>query len=142
MAIRQTKSRSVNERATPRLGAAGHLDLVALLDDLEVLRIPDLQVDDVAARSLERDDAVLRVHSDDVGKRANLGADRAGGALARLRSRRRGVLVGLTSAGKRTVDGAFETLLASERDLLSELNAAERRELVALLKRLMKPLRD
>ena len=55
---------------------------------------------------------------------------------------RRGVLVGLTSAGKRSVDGAFETLLASERELLAELNAAERRELVALLKRLMKPLSE
>ena len=54
---------------------------------------------------------------------------------------RRGVLVGLTSAGKRAVDGAFETLLDSERELLGELSAAERRELVGLLKRLMKPLR-
>jgi DNA-binding MarR family transcriptional regulator len=56
-------------------------------------------------------------------------------------SDRRGVLVGLTAAGKRAVDGAFETLLASERDLLSELSASERRELAGLLKRLMKPLR-
>jgi DNA-binding MarR family transcriptional regulator len=54
---------------------------------------------------------------------------------------RRGVLVGLTTAGKRAVDGAFETLLASERELLAELSAAERRELAGLLKRLMKPLR-
>src|SRR5690242_19104128 len=54
---------------------------------------------------------------------------------------RRGVLVGLTTAGKRAVDGAFETLLASERDLLTELSAGERRELAELLKRLMKPLR-
>ena len=53
---------------------------------------------------------------------------------------RRGVLVGLTVAGKRAVDGAFETLLASERDLLAELSTAERRELAGLLKRLMKPL--
>src|SRR3954469_14184991 len=36
---------------------------------------------------------------------------------------RRGILVGLTGAGKRAVDGAFETLLASERDLLAELSA-------------------
>jgi DNA-binding MarR family transcriptional regulator len=54
---------------------------------------------------------------------------------------RRGVLVGLTAAGKRAVDGAFESLLDSERDLLAELSAAERRELAGLLKRLMKPLR-
>lgn len=54
---------------------------------------------------------------------------------------RRGVLVGLTSAGKRAVDGAFESLLASERDLLAELSAAERRQLADLLKRLMRPLR-
>jgi DNA-binding MarR family transcriptional regulator len=54
---------------------------------------------------------------------------------------RRGVLVGLTSAGKRAVDGAFETLLASERYLLGELSASERRDLAGLLKRLMRPLR-
>jgi len=56
-------------------------------------------------------------------------------------SDRRGVLVGLTSAGKNAVDGAFETLLASERDLLSELSASERKSLAELLKRLMQPLR-
>ena len=54
---------------------------------------------------------------------------------------RRSVLVGLTVAGKRAVDGAFESLLASERELLGELSAAERRELAGLLKRLMRPLR-
>lgn len=54
---------------------------------------------------------------------------------------RRGVLVGLTTAGKRAVDGAFETLLASERDLLGELSGAERKQLADLLKRLMQPLR-
>jgi DNA-binding MarR family transcriptional regulator len=54
---------------------------------------------------------------------------------------RRGVLVGLTTSGKRTVDAAFENLLSSERELLGELSAAERRELAALLKRLMRPLR-
>ena len=53
---------------------------------------------------------------------------------------RRGVLVGLTAAGKRAVDGAFETLLASERELLAELSSAERRDLAGLLKRLMRPL--
>ena len=53
---------------------------------------------------------------------------------------RRGVLVGLTAAGKKAVDGAFESLLASERELLAELSTAERRELAGLLKRLMRPL--
>jgi DNA-binding MarR family transcriptional regulator len=54
---------------------------------------------------------------------------------------RRGVLVGLTAAGKRTVDAAFDSLIDKERDLLAELPAAERRDLAALLKRLMRPLR-
>ena len=54
---------------------------------------------------------------------------------------RRGVLVGLTTAGKRAVDGAFESLIASERDLLAQLSTAERRQLATLLKRLMHPLR-
>lgn len=54
---------------------------------------------------------------------------------------RRGVLVGLTAAGKRAVDGAFESLLASESDLLAALSATERRDLTRLLKELMKPLR-
>ncbi|MGO4256892.1 MarR family winged helix-turn-helix transcriptional regulator [Marmoricola sp. RAF53] len=54
---------------------------------------------------------------------------------------RRGVLVGLTTAGKRTVDAAFESLIASERELLAELSASERGQLTGLLKRLMRPLR-
>lgn len=54
---------------------------------------------------------------------------------------RRGVLVGLTNAGKTAVDGAFGTLIARERDLLAELSAPERETLASLLKRLMKPLR-
>jgi len=54
---------------------------------------------------------------------------------------RRGVLVGLTAVGKRAVDGAFDSLIDKERDLLGELTTAERRELAALLKRLMQPLR-
>jgi len=54
---------------------------------------------------------------------------------------RRGVLVGLTASGKKAVDGAFETLLASERDLLAELSTSERTSLAVLLKRLMQPLR-
>src|SRR3978361_419571 len=53
---------------------------------------------------------------------------------------RRGVLVRLTAAGKQAVDGAFETLIASERELLAELAEDDRRQLVALLKRLMAPL--
>jgi DNA-binding MarR family transcriptional regulator len=53
---------------------------------------------------------------------------------------RRGVLVSLTSAGKRTVDGAFESLLASERALLSHLAEDDHAQLAALLKRLMVPL--
>jgi DNA-binding MarR family transcriptional regulator len=53
---------------------------------------------------------------------------------------RRGVLVALTTAGKRTVDGAFESLLASERDLLADLSEDDRARLAALLKRLMVPL--
>ncbi len=52
-------------------------------------------------------------------------------------SDRRGVLVRLTVAGRRTVDGAFETLLASERELLADLSPADRRALAGLLKQLM-----
>ena len=55
-------------------------------------------------------------------------------------SDRRGVLVGLTTTGKRTVDGAFESLLASERDLLADLSDDDRARLAGLLKRLMVPL--
>ncbi|HET9500874.1 MAG TPA: MarR family transcriptional regulator [Marmoricola sp.] len=54
---------------------------------------------------------------------------------------RRGVLVGLTNAGKRAVDGAFEALLDSERSLLAELAPDQQAELAALLRRLMGPLR-
>jgi DNA-binding MarR family transcriptional regulator len=56
-------------------------------------------------------------------------------------SDRRGVLVRLTPSGKQAVDGAFETLLASERDLLSDLPAGDRTRLAELLKQLMVPLR-
>jgi DNA-binding MarR family transcriptional regulator len=55
-------------------------------------------------------------------------------------SDRRGVLVRLTSSGKTTVDGAFETLLDNERELLSDLPPADRARLAALLKQLMAPL--
>ena len=54
---------------------------------------------------------------------------------------RRGVLVRLSAAGKKTVDGAFETLLASERELLADLSEDERRDLAGMLRRLMRPLR-
>ncbi len=53
---------------------------------------------------------------------------------------RRGVLVHLTTTGKRAVDGAFESLLASERALLSDLAEDDRGHLAALLKQLMAPL--
>jgi len=53
---------------------------------------------------------------------------------------RRGVLVTLTATGKRTVDGAFESLLASQRDLLAALSEDDHAQLAALLKQLMVPL--
>jgi DNA-binding MarR family transcriptional regulator len=55
-------------------------------------------------------------------------------------SDRRGVLVRLTTSGKQTVDGAFETLLSSERALLAHLPEDARRQLAALLRTLMVPL--
>ena len=55
-------------------------------------------------------------------------------------SDRRGVLVRLTDAGGRSVDGAFESLLDSERRLLAGLPADERDRLAASLKALMAPL--
>jgi DNA-binding MarR family transcriptional regulator len=55
---------------------------------------------------------------------------------------RRGVLVRLSATGKKTVDGAFETLLASERELLADLTEDERRDLAGMLRRLMRPLRE
>ena len=53
---------------------------------------------------------------------------------------RRGVLVGLTPAGRRAVDAAFEGLIERERELLTELDRAESTELAVLLKKLMAPL--
>lgn len=53
---------------------------------------------------------------------------------------RRGVLVGLTRPGRRVVDAAFESLLARERELLSELSATDSLRLATLLKSLMAPL--
>lgn len=54
---------------------------------------------------------------------------------------RRGVLVGLTPAGRKTVDAAFEELLDRERRLLESLPADDRARLAALLKTLMSPFR-
>ncbi|MDO5500003.1 MAG: MarR family transcriptional regulator [Propionibacteriaceae bacterium] len=50
---------------------------------------------------------------------------------------RRGVLVGLTDAGRTAVDGALESLLVEEDELLRGLDGAERRQLSALLRALM-----
>ena len=55
-------------------------------------------------------------------------------------SDRRGVLVHLTTTGRRAVDGAFETLLARERELLTDLSESDRRRLAELLRQLMAPL--
>jgi DNA-binding MarR family transcriptional regulator len=54
---------------------------------------------------------------------------------------RRGVLVGLTAAGRRTVDAAFEELLRRERALLESLSEEDRARLAGLLKTLMSPFR-
>lgn len=53
---------------------------------------------------------------------------------------RRGVLVRLTREGKRTVDGAFTSLLEREKELLGALTTAQRDELAAMLRILMAPL--
>ena len=53
---------------------------------------------------------------------------------------RRGVLVRLTASGGTAVDGAFESLLASEAGLLSGLPEADRAQLATLLRHLMAPL--
>jgi DNA-binding MarR family transcriptional regulator len=50
---------------------------------------------------------------------------------------RRGVLVRLTPEGRETVDGAFEALLAAERELLTDLSSREHRQLATLLRTLM-----
>ncbi len=52
---------------------------------------------------------------------------------------RRGVLVRLTAAGRTTVDGALEGLLARERALLAGLDAAQQKALARLLRRLVVP---
>lgn len=50
---------------------------------------------------------------------------------------RRGVLVRLTEAGKRVVDGALESLLNHELELLRGLDDAQRRQLSELLRAVM-----
>jgi DNA-binding MarR family transcriptional regulator len=52
---------------------------------------------------------------------------------------RRGVLVQLSDTGRERVDGAFERLLAQERDLLDGLSADERKALAGLLRTLVLP---
>jgi DNA-binding MarR family transcriptional regulator len=52
---------------------------------------------------------------------------------------RRGVLVRLSPAGRTTVDGALEGLLARERALLAGLDAAQQRTLATLLRTLVVP---
>lgn len=53
---------------------------------------------------------------------------------------RRGVLVTLTDTGRRRVDAALADLVAAEETLLDGLGRTERRELAALLRRLLLPL--
>lgn len=52
---------------------------------------------------------------------------------------RRGILVRLTTTGKRHVDAAMEDLLAGERALLAGLPATEQATLAALLRALVAP---
>jgi DNA-binding MarR family transcriptional regulator len=52
---------------------------------------------------------------------------------------KRGVLVELTARGREVADAALEDLLASERDLLTGLDGAQRGELAALLRVLLAP---
>ena len=52
---------------------------------------------------------------------------------------RRGVIVGLTPAGQRTVDDAMADLLERERHLLAELSPQDREALAAMLRRLLSP---
>jgi DNA-binding MarR family transcriptional regulator len=56
-------------------------------------------------------------------------------------SDRRGVIVRLTSEGRRTVDAAFEELLAAEAALLADLADPERDQLASLLRTLLRPFR-
>jgi DNA-binding MarR family transcriptional regulator len=52
---------------------------------------------------------------------------------------RRGVLVRLSEAGRTTVDGALEGLLARERELLTGLDADDQQRLAGLLRELVVP---
>jgi DNA-binding MarR family transcriptional regulator len=52
---------------------------------------------------------------------------------------RRGVIVRLTAEGLRTVDGAFEALLAAEDQLLTTLSARDQKRLADLLRTLLAP---
>ena len=52
---------------------------------------------------------------------------------------RRGVLVRLTPAGGRTVDGALEGLLRREQALLAGLDATDQKRLAGLLRSLVAP---
>jgi DNA-binding MarR family transcriptional regulator len=52
---------------------------------------------------------------------------------------RRGVIVRLTTAGRRRVDAAFRGLLDRERELLARLSADERTQLAHLLRDLVAP---
>jgi DNA-binding MarR family transcriptional regulator len=52
---------------------------------------------------------------------------------------RRGVLVQLSEVGRERVDGAFEGLLAQERELLRSLSASDQSALAELLRTLVMP---
>jgi DNA-binding MarR family transcriptional regulator len=52
---------------------------------------------------------------------------------------RRGVIVRLTPTGVRTVDSAFEALLAAEAHLLTTLSARDQKKLADLLRTLLAP---
>jgi len=52
---------------------------------------------------------------------------------------RRSVQIKLTPAGRRGIDGAIEKILVAERELLAPLSASERKQLAALLRRLVLP---
>ena len=57
-------------------------------------------------------------------------------------SDRRGVLVRLTSTGRKTVDGALDGLLKRERELLTGLKASDHKLLSGLLRGLVTPFDD
>ena len=90
-----------------------------------------------AGRAAAPDDGHQR-HHDQPGRPA--GRARLRRALPRPAATGAACWSRLTAAGKRTVDGAFESLLASERDLLADLSDEDHAQLAALLKRLMVPL--